>query len=67
MVRLTASVIGIGVEPADMRVQEVLSCNLRDRQRLPATRGSLACMARAVPNGGRKAWRRPVTPECAVG
>ncbi|MCF8710417.1 transposase [Rhizorhapis sp. SPR117] len=32
MVRLIASVIGIGVETADMLVQEVLSRNLRDRR-----------------------------------
>jgi transposase len=32
MVRLLASVIGIGVETADMLVQEVLSRNLRDRR-----------------------------------
>ncbi|MES2337703.1 MAG: transposase [Pseudomonadota bacterium] len=32
MVRLIVSVIGIGVETADMLVQEVLSLNLRDRQ-----------------------------------
>ena len=32
MVRLLARVIGIGVETADMLVQEVLSRNLRDRR-----------------------------------
>ena len=32
MVRLLASVIGVGVETADMLVQEVLSRNLRDRR-----------------------------------
>jgi transposase len=32
MVRLLASIIGVGVETADMRVQEVLSRNLRDRR-----------------------------------
>jgi transposase len=32
MVRLIASIIGIGVETADMLVQEVLSRNLRDRR-----------------------------------
>ena len=32
MVRLLASVIGVGIETADMLVQEVLSRNLRDRR-----------------------------------
>ncbi len=32
MVRLLASVIGVGLETADMLVQEVLSRNLRDRR-----------------------------------
>lgn len=32
MVRLLASVIGVGIETADVLVQEVLSRNLRDRQ-----------------------------------
>ena len=32
MVRLLASIIGVGVETADMLVQEVLSRNLRDRR-----------------------------------
>ena len=32
MVRLLASIVGMGVETADMLVQEVLSRNLRDRR-----------------------------------
>jgi transposase len=32
MVRLLARVIGIGIETADMLVQEVLSRNMRDRR-----------------------------------
>nr|WP_245419844.1 transposase [Phyllobacterium salinisoli] len=32
MVRLISSVIGVGVETADMLVHEVLSRNLRDRK-----------------------------------
>ena len=32
MVRLLASIIGVGIETADMLVQEVLSRNLRDRR-----------------------------------
>jgi transposase len=32
MIRLLASVLGVGIETADMLVQEVLSRNLRDRR-----------------------------------
>jgi transposase len=32
MVRLLASIVGVGIETADMLVQEVLSRNLRDRR-----------------------------------
>lgn len=32
MVRLLASIIGVGIETADMLVQEVLSRNMRDRR-----------------------------------
>jgi transposase len=32
MVRLVASIVGVGVETADMLVQEILSRNLRDRR-----------------------------------
>jgi transposase len=32
MVRLIANVIGVGIETADMLVQEVLSRHLRDRR-----------------------------------
>jgi transposase len=35
MVLLLARVIGIGIETADMLVQEVLSHNLRDRRAVP--------------------------------
>jgi transposase len=35
MVLLLARVIGIGIETADMLVQEVLSRNLRDRRAVP--------------------------------
>ena len=40
MVRLLARVIGIGVETADMLVQEVLSRNLRDRRAVVAAMGA---------------------------
>jgi hypothetical protein len=40
MVRLLARVIGVGVETADMLVQEVLSRNLRDRRAVARYGGS---------------------------
>jgi len=39
MVRLLARVIGVGIETADMLVQEVLSRNLRDRRAVGALWG----------------------------
>ncbi len=50
MVRLLARVIGVGVETADMLVQEVLSRNMRDRRAV-------------AENAGRKGWPVPVTLE----
>src|SRR5208337_1152466 len=45
MVRLLASILGVGIETADMLVQEVLSRNLRDRRPSHATPGSPAVMS----------------------
>jgi transposase len=49
MVRLLARVIGIGIETADMLVQEVLSRTLRDRRAVARYAGSLA-----RPTSGKK-------------
>ena len=40
MLCLLARVIGIGIETADMLVQEILSRNLRDRRAVAPWRGS---------------------------
>ena len=62
MVRLLARVIGVGIETADMLVQEVLSRNMRDRRAIarvmPASR---ARPTRAAENAGRKGWPVPAT------
>jgi transposase len=62
MVRLLASIIGVGVETADMLVQEILSRNLRDRRavaRYAGLTGSLAKAGNARVRRGliQLAWR----------
>ena len=57
MVRLLARVMGIGIETADMLVQEVLSRNLRESQRV--MRASLARPTRAGRSAATKGWRDP--------
>lgn len=54
MVRLIASVIGIGVETADMLVQEVLSRNLRDRRAVARYAG----LTGAPDESGSKRWEK---------
>lgn len=50
MVRLLARVVGVGIETADMLVQEVLGRNLRDHRavaRYAGLTGSLFCVIQA--------------------
>ena len=54
MVRLLARVIGIGVETADMLVQEVLSRNMRDRRAVAVMPVSPARLTKAGPNGVKR-------------
>jgi transposase len=54
MVRLLACVIEVGIETADMLVQEVVSRNMRDRRAVARYAGSLARQTRAAQNGERK-------------
>src|SRR5712675_479198 len=63
MVRLLARVIGVGIETADMLVQEVLSRNLRDRRAVGAMGASPARPTRAARSIARKGWLDPVTRE----
>src|ERR1700726_1145677 len=57
MVRLLARVIGVGIETADMLVQEVLSRNMRDRRAIARYAG----LTRAAESAGRKGWPVPAT------
>ena len=63
MVRLLARVIGVGIETADMLVQEVLSRSMRDRRAVARMPASLARPTRAAENAGRKGWRVRATRE----
>ena len=60
-VRLLARVIGVGVETADMLVQEVLIRTLRDRRAGRAMVVSPARLTRAARSVARKGWLDPVT------
>jgi len=56
MLRLLARVIGVGIETADMLVQEVLARNMRDRLAIARYAGLTGSPTRAAPNAGRKGW-----------
>ena len=65
---LLARVMGIGIETADMLVQEVLSRNLRDRLAPSRVmRASLARPTRAGRGAARKGWRDPGIPRVRRG
>ena len=61
MVRLLARVIGVGVETADMLVQEVLSETCVTVERWRAMVVSPARLTRAARSVARKGWLDPVT------
>jgi transposase len=62
MVRLLASVIGVGLETADMLVQEVLSRTCATVERWRATPGSRAHRTKAAPGDARRGWPGRATP-----
>jgi len=66
MVRLLAQVTGIGIETADMLVQEVLSRNLRDRRAVARYAGLTGAPGRerlqAAGEGARQGWQRAGSP-----
>ena len=62
MLQLLARVVGVGIETADMLVQEVLSRNLRDRRAVARYAGLTGFPTRAAPRDGRKASRNRATP-----
>jgi transposase len=51
-----ARVIGVGVETADMLVQEILSRSMRDRRAVARYAASLARPTRAGRSAARKDW-----------
>src|SRR5271170_4480278 len=59
MVRLLARVVGVGVETADMLVQEVLSRNLRDRRAVARYAGVTGSPDESGANVARRVWPRP--------
>jgi len=65
MVRLLARVIGVGIETADMLVQEALSRNLRDRRAVARYAGLTGSPDESGKNVGRKVWPDPATLGCA--
>jgi hypothetical protein len=62
MVRMLGRVIGVGVETADMLVQETFETAAP----LPATPASLGRPMRAGRNDARGVYRRPATRECVA-
>src|SRR3982751_6470527 len=56
MVRLLASIIGVGVETADMLVQEVLRRNLRDRRAVARYAGVTGSPDESGSSDGRRGW-----------
>ena len=62
MVRLLARVVGIGIETADMLVQEVLSRNLRDRRAVARSPVSPGRLTRVAASAEKKGWPDPATP-----
>ena len=59
MVRLLARVMGIGIETADMLVQEVLSRNLRDRRAVARYAGLTGSPDERGKKRREKGWRDP--------
>jgi transposase len=66
MVRMLASIIGVGVETADMLVQEILSRNLRDRRAVARYAGLTGSPDESGVNDVRRAWRRRAMHACGA-
>jgi transposase len=66
MVRLLASIVGVGIETAEMLVQEVLSRKLRDRRAVARYAGLTGSRTKVGPNGERRGWLNRAMPACAV-
>lgn len=66
MVRLLAGITGVGVETADMLVQEVLSRGLRDRRAVARYAGLTGSPDESGSKRREKSWPSPATPGCAA-
>ena len=66
-VRLLARVVGIGIETADMLVNEVLSRPMRDRRAVARYAGLTGAPDEAAPSDGNKGLPKPAMPGSAVG
>ena len=67
MVRLLARVIGVGIETADMLVQEVLSRNLRGRRAVAPNAGLTGSPDESGSKRRKKGLPDPVTLGCGRG
>src|SRR5882757_3753433 len=56
MLRLLARVIGVGIETADMLVQEVLARNMRDRRAIARSPGNARCLRTSLSTASNR-WR----------
>jgi len=66
MVRLLARIVGVGVETADMLVQEVLSRNLRDRRAVARYAGLTGSPDESGSKRRAKGWPSPAMLGCVV-
>jgi transposase len=67
MVHLLARVVGVGVEAADMLVQEVFSRNLRDRKAVARYAGLTGPRTRAARNDASADLPKQAMRACAAG
>nr|WP_232375884.1 IS110 family transposase [Mesorhizobium comanense] len=67
MVRLISSVIGVGVETADMLVNEILSRRLRDRKAVARYAGLTGSPDESGERGGAsEVWQEPAMLGCGA-
>lgn len=66
MVRLLAQIYGVGIETADMLVQELLSRNLRDRRAVARYGGLTGTPDESGSRRREKGWRAPGMLGCAA-
>jgi len=67
MVRLIARVIGIGIETADMLVNEILSRHYATARRSLVTLASPVHRTKAASDDAKRGWHAPAMHECGAG